>query len=149
MPCHAEPKPSGGLDMENPKTRHAECHCGRLTATCVGEPVRISVCHCLACQRRSGSAFTVQARWPAEDVTTSGESRAWEKIGDSGGKGVFHFCPTCGSTVWYEIDALPGLIAVPVGAFADPGFPSPQFSVWEERRHRWVEIVCKDIEHSE
>ncbi|TIT73020.1 MAG: aldehyde-activating protein, partial [Mesorhizobium sp.] len=30
-------------------TRRAQCSCGQLSATCVGKPVRISVCHCLDC----------------------------------------------------------------------------------------------------
>jgi hypothetical protein len=34
----------------------------------------------------------------------------------------------------------PGMIAVPVGALADPAFPSPTVSVWEDRRHRWVAL---------
>lgn len=126
--------------------RHAECRCGTLTADCAGEPVRISVCHCLACQRRTGSAFAVQARWPTKDVTTAGESRSWENIGDSGGKATYHFCPNCGSTVWYVLDSLPDMIAVLVGAFADPEFPSPGVEVYAERKHRWVEIVGDDIE---
>ncbi|MBC7986137.1 MAG: GFA family protein [Sphingomonadaceae bacterium] len=128
-------------------TRRAACRCGRLTAECRGEPVRVSVCHCLACQARSGSAFAAQARWPAADITIAGEDRAWERIADSGRKATYHFCPTCGSTLWYEIEAFPGLIAVPIGAFGDPDFPAPGFSVWEKRKHAWVELVG-DIEHS-
>lgn len=34
-------------------TRQASCSCGQLRLTCAGEPVRISVCHCLECQRRT------------------------------------------------------------------------------------------------
>ena len=50
---------------------------------------------------------------------------------------TFHFCPDCGSTVFYQTD--PELIAVRIGNFADPTFPPPRVSVWEEgRRHPWV-----------
>jgi len=42
---------------------------------------------------------------------------------------------------------MPGVTAVPVGAFADPDFPSPKFSVYEERQHHWIAIVGDDIEH--
>ena len=38
-------------------THHAECSCGQLQVDADGDPVRISMCHCLACQRRTGSAF--------------------------------------------------------------------------------------------
>ncbi|HYF01016.1 MAG TPA: GFA family protein, partial [Planctomycetota bacterium] len=106
-----------------------------------------SVCHCLDCKRRSGSAFSAQARWPEEQVTVSGPWKAWTVVGDSGGSAEFRFCPTCGGTVAFVIEALPGLVAVPLGAFADPGFPAPAFSVWESRKHPWVEILGDGVEH--
>lgn len=128
-------------------TRTAECRCGQLKAVCEGEPVRVSVCHCLNCQRRSGSAFTVQARWPAEQVTVTGKTKGWSQRGDEGGVGRFRFCPECGATLVYEIDAMPGLIAVSVGAFADLSFPPPRISVYEIRKHPWVEITGEGVEH--
>jgi hypothetical protein len=128
-------------------TRVATCRCGQLKAECQGEPVRISVCHCLDCQRRSGSAFAAQARFPQEQVRISGDSTEWVHVGDSGGVTDFHFCPTCGSPVWYRGGGMPELIAVAVGAFADPDFPTPSFSVWETRKHKWVEIIGKGVEH--
>lgn len=127
--------------------RIATCRCRKLQARCKGEPVRISVCHCLECQKRTGSAFAVQARWPEGQVEVTGESREWSRVGDSGGRGTFRFCPDCGSTVVYVNEGMPGLIAVPVGAFADPRFPTPEYSIYEKRRHSWVEICGDDIEH--
>jgi hypothetical protein len=127
--------------------RRASCRCGQLVALCEGEPVRISVCHCLACQQRCGSPFAEQARFPADKVSVSGDSRQWVRIADSGKAVVYHFCPECGSTVWYQGGPMPEAIAVPVGAFADPGFPRPRFSVWEARKHPWVTIAVDGIEH--
>ena len=40
-----------------------------------------------------------------------------------------------------------GLVAIPIGAFADPDFPPPRFSVYEKRKHPWVAILDHDIEH--
>ncbi len=104
-------------------TRRASCRCGQLTATCEGEPVRVSVCHCLACQQRSGSAFSAQARWPKEKVAIEGRSKAWTHTADSGNSITYAFCPDCGSTVYYTGGNFPDLVAVPVRAFADPQFP--------------------------
>ncbi|WP_068077018.1 GFA family protein [Novosphingobium lentum] len=126
--------------------RVATCRCGQLQATCTGEPVRVSVCHCLDCQKRSGSAFAVQARWPHADVTLAGEFTEWSHTADSGSRATFRFCPRCGATVTFAIAALPGLTGVPVGAFADPQFPPPAFSVYEARMHSWVAIVGADVE---
>jgi hypothetical protein len=63
-----------------------------------------------------------------------------------GSKITFRFCPTCGATVYYDIDAMPGMIAVPVGAFADPTFPPPRFSVYNVRRHAWVIMPDHGVE---
>lgn len=134
-------------------TRTASCRCGQLRATAAGEPVRVSVCHCLDCKKRSGSAFAVQARWPIDRVRIEGRSKTFVNTADSGNRITFHFCPDCGSDVHYEIDGrfdakFDGLIAIPLGAFDDPYFASPGFSVWEERKNDWVEILGESVEHS-
>jgi len=130
-------------------TRTATCRCGQLSATCAGDPQRISVCHCLNCQKRSGSSFAAQARWPDEAVTWAGEFRTWTAPGEPGKQATFRFCPTCGSTVGFQAEGLPGLTAIAVGAFADPAFPPPVYSVYEERKHGWVGIIGEDIAHYE
>ncbi|MBB3911207.1 GFA family protein [Sphingomonas desiccabilis] len=129
------------------RVRVASCRCGQLRATCTGEPVRVSVCHCLECQKRSGSAFAVQARWPDAQVALSGEFRTWSQQGDSGAGAKFRFCPTCGATLVYASEGMPGLTAVAVGAFGDPGFPAPHYSVWEDRKHAWVTVCADGMEH--
>jgi hypothetical protein len=132
--------------------RAASCRCGQLRATVTGEPVRVSVCHCLNCKKRSGSAFAVQARWPRAQVQIDGASKTFVKVADSGNRATFHFCPDCGSDVYYEVDSkvddkFNDLIAVPFGAFDDPFFLTPAYSVWENRKHDWLEIVGNGIEH--
>lgn len=127
--------------------RTASCRCGRLKATTTGEPVRLSVCHCLNCKKRSGSGFAVQARWRPEQVALSGYSKTFVKAGDSGATATFHFCPDCGSDVYYLADADPDrLIAIPLGAFDDPFFGTPAYSVYEGRMHPWVAIVGDAID---
>jgi hypothetical protein len=127
-------------------TRLASCSCGQLTAKVVGEPVRISICHCLACQRRTGSAFGEQARFLRNDVSISGASTEYVRVGDEGSRVTFHFCPQCGSTVYYELEGLEEFLAIPVGAFADPDFPTPRVSVYESRKHSWV-VPPAEAEH--
>jgi len=127
-------------------TRVASCSCGQLTAIVNGDPVRVSVCHCLACQRRTGSVFGAQARFLREHVEVKGKSTTYVRVGDSGGSCIFHFCPDCGATVHYAIQGREEHIAIPIGAFADPGFPAPVFSVYEDRKHAWVSLP-EDMEH--
>ncbi len=124
----------------------ASCSCGQLTATVEGEPLRVSVCHCLACQRRTGSVFGVQARFPKEAVTTAGTGHDYTRTGDAGGQCRFTFCPHCGATVFYQLVGQDDFVGIPVGAFADPAFPGPGVSVYEERMHGWVTMPAQ-IEH--
>jgi hypothetical protein len=126
--------------------RQASCSCGQLRLTAAGEPVRISMCHCYACQRRTGSAFGMQARFPADGVRIEGRHAVYERISDDGEGRTFHFCPECGGTVYYTTADRPELIAVAIGAFADRDFPPPTVSVWEERMHPWVGLPA-DMEH--
>jgi hypothetical protein len=109
--------------------------------------VRVSVCHCLACQKRSGSAFSAQARWPDDQVKVSGTWKEWERKAESGRFARYRFCPDCGSTVAYAIEAMPGITAVPIGCFEDAELPTPRFSIYEDRKHPWVEIVGEEVEH--
>lgn len=128
--------------------RTASCRCGQLKAAVTGDPVRVSACHCLDCKKRSGSAFAVQARWPVERFKSEGVSKTWLQLADSGNRITHHFCPECGSGLHYFIEnKFDGLVAIPLGAFDDPYFASPKFSVWEERKNDWVEIVGEDVEH--
>ena len=132
--------------IETPK-RTASCRCGQLTVIATGDPVRVSVCHCLDCQKRSGSAFAAQVRFPVDQVVITGGSTTFTATGDNGAA-HFHFCPDCGSTVYYKNDSLPDTIAIALGAFDDPYFVTPTVSVWGERQHEWLEIAG-DVEHIE
>lgn len=121
--------------------RLASCSCGALAARCVGEPSRISVCHCGECKKRTGSAFSAQATYREEEVTLSGEPSTFTRHGEDGGHWVTtSFCPTCGSTVWYRIEQRPGMVSIPLGCFADANFPEPRVSVYDGLRLPWVEL---------
>jgi hypothetical protein len=121
-------------------SRRASCSCSQLTLTVEGEPARISMCHCLECQRRTGAVISNQARFRREQITFAGKSAAWTRTAESGNAVTFHFCPACGSTVYWEGEGFPGYVAVAIGTFADPHFPAPTISGWEESRHAWLTL---------
>jgi hypothetical protein len=130
-------------------TRESSCNCGQLSLTYDGpDPARISLCQCKECQRRTGSVFSVQARLPKEHVTIEGESTSWT-FPDDFGKPIkfrscdsmgatYHFCPECGSTVYWEIANAPEIFGAAVGTFTDPTFPPPMISGFEAYGHRWA-----------
>lgn len=124
--------------------RTATCACGQLAIRCAGEPRRIAVCHCLACQRQTGSTYNVAAFFSQADVTASGEASIYTRRSDSGDAVTLRFCPMCGTTLWWSSTSAPEWVAVAVGAFADPRFPAPTVEVWREHRHSWVDIPKLD-----
>jgi len=79
-----------------------------------------------------------QARFRLEQVSFAGKTTAWKRTAESGNTMTYHFCPTCGSTVYWENDGFPGYVTVAIGNFADPKLPAPTIAVWEETRHPWV-----------
>jgi hypothetical protein len=123
-------------------SRNAACHCGQLRLEVAGDPFAVSICHCLPCQRRTGSAFGMQAGFDADQVQINGRFSDYSRISDEEDRKehVFHFCPDCGSQVFYTEPSEPDLVVVSVGSFADPSFPPPTESGYDSRRHHWVEL---------
>jgi len=119
----------------------AFCQCGQLRARVVdgARPFTI-LCHCTDCQRRSGSPFGVIGYFPKLAVTFDGEAREFSRVNNLGNKVTSGFCPSCGSTIYVRLSKNDGLVGVPVGAFADPGFPRPVMAVWEQDRHDWIDV---------
>lgn len=102
-----------------------------------GEPAVVSLCNCVECQRRTGSPFGVGAYYEASQVRLFGRSTIYERQVEARAL-RFHFCPGCGSTVYWEAANHPGRYGIAVGAFADPHFPKPARSVFERSRHDWL-----------
>lgn len=118
--------------------RIATCSCGSLRVTARGKPADVYACSCADCQRKSGSAFTYAALYAESAVTIAGEHRKWQRRGDSGRSIETGFCPTCGVSVFFQAEGLPGMVGVAAGCFADPNFVKPKRLFWASRRHRWL-----------
>lgn len=120
-------------------SRTASCHCGQLSIEVEGEPRGVGICHCLACQQRTGSVFAALASFNAP-YQVSGQATEYVRTGDQGARFRFRFCPVCGSTVFHTEEGYEDSVSVAVGTFADPQFPPPQVSVYDCRRHPWVQL---------
>src|SRR4030095_8880412 len=121
-------------------TREARCHCGQLRVEAEGGPFAVSICHCLACQRRTGSAFGMQAGYKADQVNVVGRFSDYSRISDEADRKehVFHFCPDCGSQVFYTEPTEPDLIVVSVRSFPHPSVPTPTAAGDGSRAATWV-----------
>ncbi len=120
--------------------REARCSCGSLRLSAEGEPALVMQCHCHECQRRTGAPAGIGAYYPAGQVTVTGEERTYTRTSDAGRSLTNHFCPTCGTTVYWEAEVLDGILGVAAGCFNDPDFPAPQRSVFTVRKYGWVHV---------
>ncbi|MDQ5849121.1 MAG: GFA family protein [Pseudomonadota bacterium] len=122
------------------QTHEGGCLCGAVRYRARNQPVRTSACHCTFCQRRTGSAFGVGAYFKQEDVevlrgalTTyehrSDETQRWLRI---------QFCPHCGTTVTWTVEAMPGMRALGLGTFDDPKWLKVERFGWFRSAHPWV-----------
>jgi len=96
---------------------------------------------------RTGSVFQVCAYFQLDDpIEIEGETTAYngleaDGVASTAGNSVtYHFCPVCGSTIYWRIDGF--LQAVAVGNFVDPDFPAPAIEMHTTLRHLWVPPVA-------
>src|SRR5450631_3066151 len=114
------------------RSRTASCSCGQLRIQVEGEPRGVGICHCLACQKRTGSVFAALAGFSGPYLVF-GTATEYARIGDRGAKFIFRFCSVCGTTVFHTEEGYNESVSVAVGAFADSTFPAPQVSVYDSR----------------
>lgn len=119
--------------------RIAKCSCENLQVELTGNPLFVVACSCLNCQKRTGSVFGVSAYFESDQIVkVTGESKPYTDWSEEGRTLTRRFCPTCGTTVYWEAEFKPDAVGVAVGCFTDPKFPEPVSSVWNRSKHDWV-----------
>ncbi|MFM5924309.1 MAG: GFA family protein [Novosphingobium sp.] len=117
----------------------ARCSCGQLWLEVEGEPVLNALCHCADCRRRTGSAFGWQAYFLEAQVgAPNGKSQA--RSVPVAEPQVRHFCPDCGTTLWWTQGLGPGLIGVSGGAFDAGVLAEPFASYSNDQRCDWLTL---------
>jgi hypothetical protein len=100
------------------------------------------VCHCTNCKQRTGSAFGISVYFPRSAITrTSGRTAvyAFHHTAQNHDQ-ERHFCPTCGTTLFWYISTLPELVGVAGGCFGELGLPEPSASYADAKRFGWVSL---------
>jgi len=122
--------------------RTATCACGDASITVGSDPEIHAVCHCTNCKRRTGSAFGISAYFPKASVTAKrGDTTVYAfHHAAKGHDQQRHFCSRCGTTLFWYISALPGLIGIAGGCFADEGLPEPTLSLTHHEMEDWLTV---------
>jgi hypothetical protein len=127
--------------MSSDSDHVAACACGRLRVAALGEPEFVVACHCIACQRRTGSPFGVGAYYPRDRIgSVEGEVKTFTRTADSGRKLTNHFCPNCGTPVYWTLEMRPNHMGIALGCFTEPHFARPSRTIWTEHQHDWISL---------
>jgi len=124
---------------------HGGCMCGAVRYQTNGGPERITVCHCLWCQQRTGTAFGTELVFMQENVVFTGESASYRHVSDDSGRWLeVHFCSQCGSNLGLTLELRPDIRSIPAGTLADADWidqaPATIRHVYTRSQRHWGEL---------
>ena len=124
-------------------TKHTSgrCHCGAVQFHFTAKPETTFFCHCMDCQRTTGSPFSVELMVADEGFAVTGELATYTVTGDSGGAVHRRACATCGSGLYLECDSDPGFVLIKAGALDDANGVTPEMHIFVSAKQPWVTIA--------
>jgi hypothetical protein len=129
-------------EEENMNEIKGGCLCGNVRYETTQAPLMSAVCHCTHCQKQSGSAFSTNVVVPASGFNVTASTLAtFNDVGESGLSVKRHFCSHCGSPVYTELDANPGVAVLKAGTLDDPSWVRPQVHMWRCSAQPWVPVA--------
>ena len=116
---------------------HAQCQCGQLAVDAEIEPDFVIACNCKGCQKRTGAAYGAALYFRKDGLRIQGQWTAWSRQADSGRMIESHFCPVCGTSLFWTLEMRPDHMGVAYGCFETP-VPEPTRAIWTDEKHDWV-----------
>lgn len=116
---------------------HAQCQCGQLTLDAEIDPDFVVACNCKACQKRTGAPFGAALYFRRDGTRVGGASKTWARRAESGRMLETHFCPDCGTSLFWTLEMRPDHMGVAYGCFDTP-VPDPIRAIWTQEKHEWV-----------
>ena len=102
-------------------------------------PMFVHCCHCLDCQRQTGSAFVLNAIIEADRVTRlAGAPVAVTMPTDSGRPHDVYRCAGCQTAVWSDYGRRRVMLFVRVGTLDDPKALAPDVHIFTRSKQNWV-----------
>ena len=115
-----------------------QCHCGAVKYELTGGTIYQAICHCSDCRRHSGAPMVAWALVPMEQLAIEGETKEYA----SSANAQRHFCPKCGTSLFYTNSvAFPNKIDVQTATLDDPDALPPAIQVQVAERIGWTETA--------
>jgi hypothetical protein len=116
------------------------CACGAVRYRLTSEPLFTNCCHCLSCQRQTGSAFVINVLIEADRVELlAGEPQAVDVPRDDGGTQQIFRCPTCQVAVFSQY-TRPEVRYVRAGTLDQPSSVAPDAHIFTRSKLSWVTL---------
>ncbi len=127
--------------MPQASKRTGGCQCGKIQLTVTGEPMVTVNCHCLVCQRLSGSGHLFILVYGADNVVIDGEVAQVEYKADSGKMATRYFCPSCGSQLYGTSEQMPGTYGVNAACLENTSAYRPKITAFAKRLQAWDRLA--------
>ena len=116
-----------------------QCLCGSIQYEISEEPIITAACHCTHCQKATGSAYSLNICVPESGFAIKGETlRSYVDQGDSGLSLKRYFCHQCGSPLYTQADAMPGIMIIKAGTLDDTSEFKPVANIWSQSKMAWL-----------
>jgi hypothetical protein len=120
--------------------REGGCACGAVRYRLVSDPLFTHCCHCLNCQRQTGSAFVINLLIEADRVELlSGDPQAVDAPRDDGSTQRIYRCPTCQVAVFSEY-GRPDVRFVRGGTLDEPTSVTPDVHIYTRSKVDWLTL---------
>ena len=115
------------------------CLCGQVRYRAEADPEDTGHCHCSSCRKATGAAFSTFIWVTADKLTWMGEEPKAYRSSDVARRG---FCPTCGTTIYFQYDEERSKgWDIHVGSLDDPGAVIPRSHVWYPGHVKWLTLI--------
>lgn len=117
------------------------CHCGTVNYRITGTVKGVVNCHCNACRKMSGAAYSTYCVVAEDDfrLTKGAEQLAVYQVSENTRK---HFCAACGTHVYNTNNRYPGLRMMPYGTLAGHANLAPAANIYCESKLAWVDGIA-------
>jgi hypothetical protein len=120
--------------------RDGGCSCGAVRYRLTDEPLFVNCCHCLNCQRQTGSAFVINVLIESDRVeVVSGEPAAVDVPRDDGSMQRIYRCPECQVALFSEY-TRPEIWFVRAGTLDEPASVAPDAHIYTRSTVPWVTV---------
>ncbi len=119
------------------RTHRGGCLCGSVRYEVDGEPAVVAHCHCINCQKASGSGHSTGAMFRDDQLRVIGNTASYKYKADSGHEVTRVFCPTCSSSIFGRNTGSEGFSTITLGTLDDSSQFEPQVTVFARNRKSW------------